>query len=202
MTTTRNHPKDSLPKDSPRRSSRIKTEGPRYTKRVHNSARSPQREESHSPLHRWKDEENAKVLKVEQEKTRVGDLETLVSASSCSTKGTPLTSHIDCQGHPAEDFSHLYNELQDLKRRYPRWGKEHAELYFGAVRGIPTFLDQRRSDALMQDALLRLDSIAGSKKDVQMFIAHWKAAAPLAQRLTSQRQFDLHYYLTLPVGRA
>jgi len=45
----------------------------------------------------------------------------------------------------------------------------------------------------MQDALLKLDVIAGSKKDVQMSIAHWKAAAPLAQLLTSQRQVTRHF---------
>lgn len=51
--------------------------------------------------------------------------------------------------------------------------------------------DQGHSDGLLQDALLKIQIIADSLQNDEVYMTHWKAASALAQRLREQRKVAL-----------
>ena len=127
------------------------------------------------------------------------------SNTDCQIRMTKPHSHAtqtDRQDRPGEVTFHLDIEIQELRRTYPQWDEEVTELYLPTVGTASSYSDQKLRNTLMQDALLKLDVTAGSKKDVQMFKAHWKAATPFAQQVTSLRQCYKHQLCRAPVGRA
>lgn len=92
-----------------------------------------------------------------------------------------------------EISSQLRSDIEQMKTQHPEFSKEIFELDSLAMCTVPYCLDQRHSDGLMQDALLKIRTIADSLQGDERCMEHWQAAITLAQRLGDQRKASVNF---------